>query len=84
MTVKKFVKKPVVVEAMQYTDHPAPILDWLGNALCQLDDSGLVIQTTGGAARVFSGDWIIKGAHGEMCPPCPSDTFKTTYEPVDD
>lgn len=79
---RKFRKKPIIIEAIQYTDHPAPILAWLGSSKCQLDDDGLVIQTLEGVHEVTLGDWIIKGIKGEFYP-CKPDIFEATYEQVD-
>ena len=65
----KYVKKPVVVEAVQWFaegDHPAVI-------------SGC-IQTLEGQMRVSPGDWIITGVNGEHYP-CKPDVFEKTYEP---
>lgn len=81
-TPKKFRKRPVIIEAIQYTDHPAPILNWLGSTMCSLDDNGLVIQTLEGSLKAFPGDWVIRGVHGEFYPRKP-DIFEETYEAVD-
>jgi hypothetical protein len=39
----------------------------------------LYIGTLEGSMRVSVGDWIIKGAHGELYP-CKPDIFTATYE----
>ena len=84
----KFRKRPIVVEAVRYDGTPESI-----GAIGKLvDDEGipflkegnsLIIPTLEGAMRVDIGDWIIRGAHGELYPGKP-DIFEKTYEPVDE
>jgi hypothetical protein len=83
MTIPKFRKKPVEVEAVQWTgrnDHA--VLPFVG-AAANLDDwSGtLYIDTPEGCMAALAGDWIIKGVQGEFYP-CRLDIFEATYEPV--
>jgi hypothetical protein len=90
---KQFRKKPVVIEAMQYT-YPASaeLLAWLMGAAGlesklrhQSAKGELVIDTledgSKGQARhvATEGDWIIKGVQGEFYP-CKPDIFAATYE----
>lgn len=75
----KYRKKPVVVEAIQYTDNN--LLDIVkfcgeGNTIF---DYYLYIVTLEGNMRVSKGDYIIKGVHGEFYP-CKPDIFEETYE----
>lgn len=75
----KYRKKPVVVEAIQYTDNN--LLDVVkfcgeGNTIF---DYYLYIVTLEGNMRVSKGDYIIKGIHGEFYP-CKPDIFEETYE----
>jgi len=91
MTPKRFRKKPVVVEAMQYTleDRDAVI------AFCKpqhaaIDDDGseyellnLRINTLEGTMRVGPGDWVIKGVKGEFYP-CKDDVFRAIYEEIEE
>lgn len=77
----KYRKKPVVVEAIQYTDNN--LLDVVkfcseGNTIF---DYYLYIVTLEGNMRVSKGDYIIKGVHGEFYP-CKPDIFEETYEAV--
>jgi hypothetical protein len=82
----KFRKKPVVIEAVQWTGTNAD--EVLGLALAQGSvrrerfGGGLAIDTLEGTMRANKGDWIIKGVKGEFYP-CKPDIFAATYEPVD-
>lgn len=85
----KFRKKPVVIEAWQFTGqsrlewpewmrgHPstASQFDWP-------DVEWISIDTLEGRMRADVGDWIIRGVKGELYP-CKPDIFAATYEPVD-
>lgn len=88
MNVKKFRKKPVVIEAMQYTgNNLADCLVWaLGVSResadgCQIMKLPLVIPTLEGDHTASPGDWIIRGVKGEHYP-CKPDVFEMTYEPA--
>ena len=82
----KFVKKPVVIEAMQFTNESKDVAHtWITcnhYAEFELDNPILVIQTLEGNMIARFGDWIIKGINGEFYP-CKQDIFEKTYEPVD-
>lgn len=88
--MKKYRKKPVVIEAMQ--------LRWeTWNEMCKfagvgklsdgkpegeiMDDEsiGLNIPTLEGLMHADENDWIIKGVKGEFYP-CKNDIFEATYE----
>ena len=73
----KFRKKPVVVEAEQFTRNHLP-KGCTGNEelLC------CFINTPEGVMRADLGDWIITGVKGEKYP-CKPDIFKMTYEKVE-
>ena len=83
----KFRKKPVVIEAMQYTPESClAIHEWMeiehfsggaGNP-CEW----MAIETLEGTMEAHVGDWIIKGVKGEFYP-CKPDIFAATYEPVE-
>jgi len=80
-TMAKYRKKPVVIEARQYTRNALEaerVAEW-----CQgtQDDDGLVIKTLVGDMRADYGDWIIQGVKGEFYP-CKPDFFAATYEPA--
>ena len=81
----KFRKKPVVIEAMQFTDEAKNrVFNWVSCTRWAgvLDGKPvLYIQTLEGDHRADLGDWIIKGVKGEFYP-CKPDIFAKTYEPV--
>jgi hypothetical protein len=77
----KYRKKPVVIEAVQYTaQNPDAAIAFLGGASWH-NEVGPIISTLEGEMQVSEGDWIIKGVHGEFYP-CKPDIFAKTYEPV--
>ena len=86
--MKKYRKKPVVIEAMKLTQKNIGItLSFVADSgamnLTQTFDDGLIIPTKEGNMLASYGDWIIKGVAGEFCP-CKPDIFEQTYEPVDE
>lgn len=80
----KFRKKPVVIEAMQFTKESKDrCYRWVTctTSAAYIDgDPVLKIQTLEGVMTAVLGDWIIKGVKGEFYP-CKDDIFKMTYEP---
>lgn len=82
--MSKYRKKPVVVDAVQWTGrltdidelgtHDRPISQELGSQTLQ-------IETLEGVMTANVGDWIIKGVNGELYP-CKPDIFAKTYEAV--
>ena len=84
----KFRKRPVVIEAMQFTDATKDrCFNWVtGNRMARFDgneDPVMLIETLEGNMVVSLGDWIIKGVKGEFYP-CKPDIFAETYEPVEE
>lgn len=80
----KFRKKPVVIEAVQFTRAlpPADLHAVLGSFdNVEFGTNYIVIHTLEGDMRADEGDWIIRGIKGE-CYPCKSDIFAATYEPL--
>ena len=90
----KFRKKPVVIEAVQFTggrENREAVLDFMGtapeglipNGVMRVDGVGwsVVIHTLEGVMFGNAGDWIIRGVKGELYP-CKPDIFVATYEPV--
>lgn len=79
--IKKYKKKPVIIEAIQ----------WKGKNLSEIDDfmggtvenkgTTLIIHTLEGDMKANIGDYIIKGVNGEFYP-CKPDIFAKTYEEV--
>lgn len=94
--VKKFCKKPIVVEAMEYK-YPASqeMREWMGKvagtercarhigAIGELHVYTLEDGAKGQAKHIASsGDWIIKGIAGEFYP-CKPNIFQSTYEAIE-
>jgi hypothetical protein len=86
MEIKRFRKRPVVIEAMQFTDETKnQCFNFVScNRYASFDMDGkpqLKIQTLEGVIIASIGDWIIKGVNGEFYP-CKPDIFEKTYEEV--
>ena len=81
----KFKKKPVVIEAEQFTDENKDrCFNFVtGTKGADFVDGKpvLIIQTLEGDMTATLGDWIIKGVKGEFYP-CKPDIFEATYEPA--
>ncbi|WP_017728508.1 hypothetical protein [Halalkalibacterium ligniniphilum] len=84
----KYRKKPVVIEAVQFTgkneeeierfvDKPLDKLKVMG----ERETVALFIETLEGEMTANVGDYIIKGINGEFYP-CKPDIFEKTYEVV--
>ena len=80
--IKCYKKKPVVIEAIQYTKESCEeCVKFCGkDFICFIDDK-LLIKTLEGDHRVSPSDYIIKGVKGEIYP-CKPDIFEMTYEEV--
>ena len=77
----KFRKKPVVIEAFQWTgQRPCHWPEWATD-VSLLDGRDLVVNTLEGRMSASLGDWIICGVKGEQYP-CKPDIFAATYEPA--
>lgn len=86
-----FRKKPVVIEAVQFTgnlsDHPALERSWADSSDYRCAGCGAAwgkhaeIMTLEGALTACPDDWIITGVKGEHYP-CKPDIFAATYEPA--
>lgn len=82
----KFRKKPVVIEAMQWTGkNIAEIRNFMEPHYpawgTESHPDCLIIRTLEGDVTAQVNDWIIKGVKGEFYP-CKPGIFKMTYEPV--
>lgn len=91
---KKYRKKPVVVEAMQFTGKNAlEVMTW-ANTFATGESSipafgedfvtglqELTIKTLEGTHEATPGDYIIRGVKNELYP-CKPDIFEQTYEAV--
>ncbi len=91
----KFRKKPVVIEAVQFSgSNSNEIIKWawqgfkvrIGQKIGDPTDpstfEGLIIPTLEGEHLAKPKDWIIKGVKGEFYP-CKPDIFEMTYEAVE-
>ena len=92
MQIKKYKKKPVVIEAMRLA-HTGQSMnaacDWIGSSVSRVEwNSRLVtscsvhIKTLEGVMKARVGDYIIKGIAGEFYP-CKADIFEASYEGAD-
>jgi hypothetical protein len=80
---QRYRKKPVVIEAMQFTDAESLKLIewWSGGNVAYNDEAGVYCMTLEGPLSVSDNDWIIRGVQGEFYPVKP-DIFGETYEPA--
>lgn len=80
--INKYVKKPVVVEAIKYDGtNKVEIQEFMDRYLDDTYDGQLKIETLEGIMLANKGDYIIKGVSGEFYP-CKPDIFEKTYEKV--
>lgn len=92
MSIKKYKKKPIVIEAVQWfgdVESTQEVMDFIGELSTIPDnrqiwiDERIRIKTLEGTMTASIGDYIIKGAKGEFYP-CKPDVFEMTYEEVDE
>ena len=89
MMIKKYVKRPVEVEAVQFmdnTDSICELSEFIKGQDIRIDyadpaNPQLKIQTLEREMTASIGDFIIKGVKGEYYP-CKPDIFKATYKEV--
>ena len=79
--VNKYIKKRVIVEAVQWLgDNYSEISKFMGKLTpFDMTDSTLIIGTLEGDMRANIGDYIIKGVHGEFYP-CKPDIFFDNFD----
>lgn len=79
----KYRKKPVVVEAVQWTGKNQTEIDkFCGmNVVWSENKKMFLVLTLEGTMLASIGDYIIKGVNGEFYP-CKPDIFEKTYEKV--
>jgi hypothetical protein len=80
--VASYRKKPVVIEAVQFTGHnDVEVSDFVGGSGIDpiASHATWVIHTLEGDMTAQPGDWIIRGVKGELYP-CKPDIFEATYE----
>jgi hypothetical protein len=82
--MSKYRKKPVVIEAVQWTGHNGSRVGTFledGGADWAAVGDGIEIRTLEGTMRADPGDYVIRGVKGEHYP-CKPDIFEATYESV--
>lgn len=81
----KFRKKPVVIDAEQFTfgEGVIPFSAIGDGGPCKYEEGKWFIETIEGPLNISDGDWIIRGVKGEYYP-CKPDIFAATYEPAED
>lgn len=86
----KYRKKPVIIEAVQFTDDSIEKINEINQFMTPLRISykvqeapKIIIETLEGDMTATLGDYIIKGIRGEYYP-CKPDIFESTYERVDE
>lgn len=82
----KFVKKPIEIEAIQFTgeNHEEIINFTEGKVELKTkssSDTSLYVHTLEGEMQAIPSDYIIKGVHGEFYP-CKKAIFQKTYSEV--
>ena len=96
MSPQFFTKKPVTIQALQWTgENLLEIINFTGrherfdawfSSFAEYEkyvkDSGCIFKifTLEGVMEASCGDWIIKGVKGEFYP-CKPDIFEATYSP---
>lgn len=81
----KYVKKPVIIEAIQVSNafpNFEEIEEFVGGDL-EFRNGEIIIATLEGAMTAAPGDYIIKGIKGEFYP-CKPDIFELTYSKADE
>ena len=93
----RFRKKPVEVDAREFTTNGPALAEWCGGRYRPTRDEitapngetaqrfspqHIDIETLEGVMRAEVGDWIIRGVKGEFYP-CKPDIFEATYEPTE-
>jgi hypothetical protein len=83
---KKYVSRPVVVEAIQFTGISSLIemksawgVGTWSHLTTETDPNSLMIDTLEGVMKCNLGDWVIKGTIGEFYP-CKDRVFREKYE----
>jgi len=79
-------KRPIVIEAMQWTgDNIADLWDWAGAANVygptEANPLRLYVAANEAWLDLETGEWIIRDSRGFY--PCKAEVFEATYEPVD-
>ena len=94
--IKKYCRKPIVVEAIQWTGNNTDEVLEFGRGKIKhrqykyspngkdiLYGEELYVETLEGELRANKGDYIIKGVRGEFYP-CKPDIFEKIYEELEE
>lgn len=82
--IEKFVKKPIIIEAINYDGtNKVEIQEFMDRYIDDTQDKQLKIETLEGVMLANVGDYIIKGVTGEFYP-CKPDVFTKTYDKIDE
>ena len=79
--IKKYKKKPVIIEAIQWNGENLSEIDKFTKNKVKSHESVLIIPTLEEDMYTSLNDYIIKGVNGEFYP-CKPDIFDKTYEEV--
>lgn len=79
--IKKYVKKPIPIEALQYNgENIDKVIEFSDNAV-YVQDGNVYVHTSEGEMKMKNpiGDYLIKGIHGEFYF-CEKSVFEESYE----
>ncbi len=85
--MRKYRKKPVVIEAEQYSEYGKLVKGMCNSQSCfvRVNNKPHVHTIHGNQiVELEVGDWIIPEPDGERYYPCKPDIFEATYEKVED
>lgn len=80
--IKQYTKKPVTIEAVQWTGDNLEEVEKFTDLQASVVCGQLIIPTLEGTHIASEGDYIIKGIKGEFYP-CKPDIFEQAYEETD-
>lgn len=94
MTLQKFRKKPIIVEAVQFTgseENAEEIADWITDNWEELevdwdndiDEVFIITKPDGTEMFCPKNGWLVKGIDGSIYP-VKDETFNKVYEPIGD
>jgi len=78
----KYQKKPLVVDAIQYTGDVETVEDFAGRANVHRSGALLYLDTPDGYIALYLNDWLLKMPNGEVSA-CRPEIFATFYEPIE-
>lgn len=81
----KFRKKPVVIDAIQWSGDildAQGVMEFAAGDAVGFQGPNLVVYTLEGNMLASPKDWLIRGVKGELYP-CKPDIFEATYEPAE-